>query len=134
MPGVSKGVSCSNSFLASGLVSEHQERQLIDHLFEHVRAACLVLQGLLVCTDGFAAYLKSIARAFRDKVKTQADRGRYRLETWPDLCIATIIRHTKKKQVVEITRKVERGICEKAQELLASTPKCTQLNTAFMNA
>ncbi len=116
----------------AGVVSQRRDRLLIDRLFEQVRAACQFLQGLLVCTDGFAAYPKSILRAFREKVKKQPGRGRCSLETWPDLCIATVIKHTKKKRVVEITRKVVRGTGEKAQELLTSTKGCTQFNTAFI--
>lgn len=116
-------------WLAGG-ASQHRDRRLIDHLFQHVRARCQCMQGLLVCTDGFAAYPKSIVRAFRDKVKRHVGRGRCSFETWPDRCIATVIKHTKKKRVVEITRKVTRGTCEKAEELLTSTKGCTQFNTA----
>jgi transposase-like protein len=116
----------------AGVVSQHRDRRLIDQLFQHVRAGCQFLQGVLVCTDGFAAYPKSIMRAFRDKVKKQAGRGRCSLQTWPDLCIATVIKHTKKKRVVEISRKVARGTAEKAKELLTSTKGCSQFNTAFI--
>ncbi|GHO51383.1 hypothetical protein [Ktedonospora formicarum] len=116
----------------AGVVSHHRNRSLIDQLFEQVRAGCQFIQGLLVCTDGFAAYPKSIVRAFREKVKTHVGRGRCRLETWPDLCIATVIKRTEKKRVVEITRKVTRGTQEKARELLLMSKGGTQLNTAFI--
>ena len=89
----------------AGTVSQHRDRTLIDLLFQRVRACCHMVQGLPVCTDGFAAYPKSIIRAFREKVKKQAGPGRCSLEVWPDVCIATVIKHTKKKRVVEITRK-----------------------------
>lgn len=116
----------------AGVVSQQRDRLLIDRLFERVRAACQFVQGLLVCTDGFAAYPKSIIRAFREKVKKQPGPGRCSLEAWPDLCIATVIKHTKKKRVVEITRKVARGTQEKAKELLTSTKGCCEFNTAFI--
>ena len=116
----------------AGTVSQHRDRTLIDLLFQRVRACCHMVQGLLVCTDGFAAYPKSIIRAFREKVKKQAGPGRCSLEVWPDVCIATVIKHTKKKRVVEITRKVARGTCEKAKELLLLTKGCTEFNTAFI--
>lgn len=116
----------------AGTVSQQRDRQLIDRLLQHVRACCQVVQGLLVSTDGFAAYPKSSVRAFREKVKKQAGRGRCALEAWPDLCIATVIKHTKKKRVVEITRKVARGTDEKAKELLLLTRGGTEFNTAFI--
>ena len=116
----------------AGTVSQHRDHHLIDRLLLRVRACCQFVQGLLVSTDGFAAYPKSIGRAFREKVKTHAGRGRCALEAWPDLCIATVIKHTKKKRVVEITRKVVRGTQEKAKELLLRTSAGTEFNTAFI--
>jgi hypothetical protein len=116
----------------AGTVSEHRDRTLIDLLMQRVHACCQVVHGLLVCTDGFAAYPRSIVRAFREKVKKHTEPGRCSLEAWPDLCIATVIKHTKKKRVVEITRKLTRGTGEKAKELLLQTKGCTEFNTAFI--
>jgi transposase-like protein len=116
----------------AGAVSQHRDRMLIDRLLQHARACCQFVQGLLVSTDGLAAYPKRIVRAFREKVKRQAGRGRCVLEVWPNLCIATVIKHTKKKRVVEITRKVTRGTHEKAKELLQLTKGGTEFNTAFI--
>jgi hypothetical protein len=81
----------------AGMVSEHRDRTLIDLLLHRVRACCQMVHGLLVCTDGFAAYPNSSVRAFREKVKKHAGRGRCSLEVWPDLCIATVIKHTREK-------------------------------------
>jgi IS1 family transposase len=116
----------------AGVVSQQRDHVLTDRLFQQVRRCCQFVQGLLVCTDGFAAYPKSIIRAFREKVKRQAGRGRCCLEAWPDLCIATVIKRTKEKKVVEITRKLARGTCEKAKELLLLTKGCNEFNTAFI--
>jgi transposase-like protein len=116
----------------AGAVSEHRDCTLIDLLLQRTRACCQLVQGLLVCTDGLASYPKSIVRAFREKVKKHGGRGRCSLEVWPDLCIATVIKHTKKKRVVEITRKVTRGTSEKAKELLELTKGCMEFNTAFI--
>src|ERR1051326_5522802 len=52
----------------AGVVSTSRDRRLIDRLFQHVRACCQFVQALLVCTDGFAAYPKSLGWAFREKV------------------------------------------------------------------
>ena len=116
----------------AGTVSEHRDRTLIDRLLQRTRACCQIVQGLLVCTDGLATYPKSIMRAFREKVKKHAGRGRCALEVWPDLCIATVIKHTKKKRVVEITRTMTRGTSEKAKALLQLTKGGTEVNTAFI--
>jgi IS1 family transposase len=116
----------------AGVVSTSRDRRLIDRLFQHVRACCQFVPALLVCTDGFAAYPNSIVRAFREKVKKKAGRGRCCLEAWPDLCIATVIKRTEKKRVVEVTRKITRGTLTKAQELLQRTVGCQEFNTSFI--
>jgi transposase-like protein len=93
----------------AGVVSLRRDRALADQLLQQARACCSSRRALLVCTDGWAAYPKSIMRAFREKVKKTAGRGRACLEVWPDLCIATVIKRTEKKRVVEVTRKVTFG-------------------------
>jgi IS1 family transposase len=116
----------------AGAVSTSRDRRLIDCLFQRVRACCQFVQGLLVCTDGFAAYPNSIMRAFREKVKKQGGPGRCCLEVWAGLCVATVIKRTEKKHVVEVTRKLTRGMMEKAHELLALDKGCTEFNTSFI--
>ena len=68
----------------------------------------------------------------REKVKQTEGPGRCRLQAWPDLCIATVIKRTEKKRVVEVTRKLTRGALTKAQELLGMTVGCKEFNTAFI--
>jgi IS1 family transposase len=129
---IALAMDVSTRLWMAGVVSQHRDSTLTDRLFQHVRACCQMVQSLLVCTDGFAAYPKSIMRAFREKVKRKGKRGRRRLEVWNDLCIATVIKRTQKKRVVEVTRKMTRGVPEKAQELLAITKGGNVLNTAFI--
>lgn len=116
----------------AGVVRVDRDRQLADRFLLQVRRCCHFVQGLLICTDGWNAYPNSIMRALREKVKRTAGRGRCCLEVWPDLCIATIIKHTKKKRVVEVTRHLTRGPMEKAQALLQKTAGCQQFNTSLI--
>jgi len=116
----------------AGVVSAQRDKALADHLLQGVRACCRAVQALLISTDGWKAYPKSILRAFREKVKKTAGRGRACLEVWPELCIATVIKQTKKKRVVEVTRKLTWGTLEKAQHLLTMTSGCKQFNTSLI--
>src|SRR5438034_934043 len=116
----------------AGVVSVQRDKALADRLLEQVRACCRAVQALLIATDGWNAYPKSILRAFREKVKKTAGRGRACLEVWPDLCIATVIKRTQKKRVVEVTRKLTWGTLEKAEQLLKMTRGCQQFNTSFI--
>ncbi|HKF36415.1 MAG TPA: hypothetical protein VKB35_05895 [Ktedonobacteraceae bacterium] len=102
-------IDATSRLWLAGVVSRRRDRALADRLLHQVRACCPSKRALLVCTDGWAAYPKSIMRAFRDKVKKTVGRGRACLEVWPELCIATVIKRTEKKRVVEVTRKVTLG-------------------------
>ena len=75
---------------------------------------------------------KQYCACLSGKVKKKAGPGRCCLEVWPNLCIATVIKHTKKKRVGEVSRKITRGTVEKAQALLTLTKGCQQFNTAFI--
>ena len=125
-------IDATSRLWMAGVVSTRRDRELADRLLQQVRACCPSRRSLLVCTDGWAAYPKSIMRAFRDKVKKTAGRGRACLEMWPDLCIATVIKRTEKKRVVEVTRKVTLGTLENAQKLLNMTVGCKQFNTSLI--
>lgn len=116
----------------AGVVSLRRDRELADRLLRQVRACCQFVQALLVCTDGWNTYPKSIRRAFREKVKKKEGPGRACLEVWPNLCIATVIKHTKKKRVVQVIHKITLGTLEKAQQLLTMTRGCQQFNTSLI--
>src|SRR6266480_3839701 len=115
-----------------GVVSLTRDRSLADRLLRQVRSCCQPLRALLVCTDGWNAYPGSIRRAFRQKVKEIAGRGRACLRVWPQLCIAVVIKRTHKKRAGEITRKMVQGTLEQAQALLAASHGGMVLNTAFI--
>ena len=89
-----------------GVVSLTRDRSLADRLLRQVRSCCQPRRARLGCTDGWNVYPGSIRRAFREKVKETAGRGRACLQVWPQVCIAVVIKRTAKKRVVEITRKL----------------------------
>jgi len=115
-----------------GVVSLRRDTALADRMMAKVRACSQEACALLVCTDGWAAYPKSICRAFRDKVKETAGRGRCCLHVWSELCIATVIKRAEKKRVVEVTRKMTRGTQALADWLLQASQGGSTLNTAFI--
>jgi transposase-like protein len=125
-------IDATSRLWMAGVVSLRRDRQLADRLLQQVRACCQRVQALLVCTAGWGAYPNSIMRAFPDKVKTTAGRGSCSLEVWPDLCIATVIKRTVNKRVVEVTRKLTLGTVEQAQQLLQMTASCKQFNTSLI--
>src|SRR5260221_5531867 len=115
-----------------GVVQLSRERSLADRLLSQVRRCAACLRPLLVITDGWSAYPGSIRRAFREKVKHTKGVGRAGLHIWPQLHIGTVIKHTKNKRVVQITRQMAHGVVELAEKLLQCSQGCAVLNTAFI--
>jgi IS1 family transposase len=116
----------------AGTVSETRDSKLTDGLMQQVRRCCKTLSQLLVCTDGFAAYPNSIRRAFREKVKKTAGRGRCCLEVWKDLHIGTVIKRTVQMHLKEVLREMSQGNLEQALKILQSSKGGTMLNTSFI--
>src|SRR5438270_2014492 len=81
---------------------------------------------------GCLPYPNSIRRAFREKVKETAGRGRACLRVWPDVFIATVIKRTAKKRVVEVIRRMTQATLEQAQKLLSQSQGGSVINTAFI--
>src|SRR5712692_5848152 len=115
-----------------GVVSLTRDTTLADHMMRQVRACSQAACALLVSTDGWAAYPGSIQRAFRENVKERAGQGRACLRTWSELCIATVIKRTEKKRVVEVARRMTLGTLKQAMRLLQASRGGSTLNTAFI--
>ena len=116
----------------AGVVSQRRDSALADTLLQQVRRCCQKMCELLICTDGWAAYPNSIGRAFREKVKRTAGRGRCAFVVWPALHIGTVIKHTVKKRLKEVIRQMAQGSLEQALKLLGRSNGGTMLNTSFI--
>src|SRR2546423_8743915 len=56
-------IDATSRLWMAGVVSTRRDRDLADRLLHQVRACCQARRSLLVCTDGWATYPKSIMRA-----------------------------------------------------------------------
>jgi len=115
-----------------GVVSRTRDSSLADRLLQQVRACSQAACALLVCTDGWAAYPTSIRRAFRDKVKRTAGRGRAALQIWSGLHIGTVIKQTVNKRLKEVVRQMSHGTVEQAMHLLRRSAGGQVLNTSYI--
>jgi transposase-like protein/IS1 family transposase len=116
----------------AGEVSKKRDSDLIDRLMEQVRRCCKAMTAILICTDGFAAYPKSIVRAFREKMKNPYGIGAPRKEVWPRVYIGTVIKHTVKRRVTEVVRWMTYGQWRKAKRLIKASKGGKKLNTSFI--
>jgi IS1 family transposase len=115
-----------------GVVSRTRDTSLADRLLQQVRACSQAACALLVCTDGWAAYPNSIRRAFRDKVKRTAGRGRASLQVWSSLHIGTVIKQTVNKHLTAVLRQMSHGSWEQAIHLLQRSGGGHVLNTSYI--
>jgi IS1 family transposase len=115
-----------------GVVSCTRDTRLADRLLQQVRACSQGACARLLCTDGWAAYPNSIKRAFRDKVKRTAGRGRPSLQVWSGLHIGTVIKQTVNKRLKEVVRQMSHGSMAQALHLLRRSAGGQVLNTSYI--
>jgi transposase-like protein len=130
VPWMGLALMVSRRLWLGGVVSRTRDTSLADRLLQQVRACAQAACTLLVCTDGWAAYPNSIRRAFRDKVKRTAGRGRASLQVWSGLHIGTVIKHTVKNRLTEVVRPMSHGSFEQAIHLLQPSAGGSMLNTS----
>ena len=53
-------IDISTRLWMAGVVSVQRDKALADHLLHQVRACCQAVGALLVCTDGWAAYVRRV--------------------------------------------------------------------------
>ncbi len=116
----------------AGVVSPTRDRPLAEHLLQQVRRCSQKMRDLLISTDGWSVYPNSIKRAFREKVKKTAGRGRCSLEVWSTLSIGTVIKRTINRRLKEVIRQVAHGSLDHALKLLQVSKGGTVLNTSFI--
>lgn len=113
-------------------VSKKRDSDLTDNLMQQVRRCALSCCAILICTDGFSAYPKSIIKAFRNKVKDTIGPGASKKVVWPRLYIGTVIKSTVKRRLTEVSRRISYGQWRKAKKLLKISKAGKKLNTSFI--
>ncbi len=113
-----------------GVISTRRDHALITRLVQIV-AACALIAPLLLVVDGFTSYIDAFRRGFRTR-EHQGGRGAPRKVPWPDLTLGQVVKQYAGKRVVGVTRRLVQGSSATAQRLLAQTPGCLVLNTAYI--
>jgi transposase-like protein len=117
-----------------GAVSRCRDGALIARLCALIRAAALPAP-LVVCVDGFAAYVTQIRRMARSPQPRNGKRGRCRLVAWPGLVIGQVVKRRSARCVVGVTRRLAHGSVAWATRLLGSgtiqTAYIERLNGTF---
>lgn len=110
-----------------GAVSRRRDGALIAHLLCWVKA-CALPAPLLVCVDGFAAYVRQVRRMARSPQPREGKRGRCRLIEWPGLVIGQVVKQREDGRVIGVTRRRAHGTETWAKRLLG----CGTIQTAYI--
>ncbi len=113
-----------------GVISTRRDHTLITRLVQIV-AACAVVAPLLLVVDGFPSYIAAFRRAFRTR-EHRGGRGAPRKVPWRDLTIGQVVKQYRGKRVVGVRRRLVQGSSAMMGRLLAQTPGCLVLNTAYI--
>jgi transposase-like protein len=117
-----------------GAVSPRRDGALIARLCALVRA-CALPAPLLVCVDGFAAYVRQVRRMARTPQPRDGKRGRCRLVAWPGLVIGQVVKQRQAGRVVGVSRRLAHGTRRWAKRLLGGgtiqTAYIERLNGTF---
>ncbi len=113
-----------------GAISTRRDQRLVTQVVGLIAASAIVAPLLLV-VDGFASYVDAFRQAFRTRVHG-GGRGAPRKVPWPDLVIGQVVKQYAGKRVVGVTRRLRQGTRALAERLLAQTPGCRVLNTAYI--
>jgi transposase-like protein len=123
-------IMVSTRLWLGGVIARRRDENLILALVQIIRQ-CALARPLLICVDGFIAYVQAVQRVFRSPLPN-GKRGRPWLIPWPDIHIGQVVKHYQGKRVVDITRRMAQGCLEMARVLLAKSGGGIKLNTAFI--
>jgi hypothetical protein len=113
-----------------GVVSASRDLPLITRLVQRVRA-CAVTPAILVCVDGLASYVTAFVKIFRQPIYT-GRRGRPRLVLPVGFQFAQVVKHSAKRHVIGVTRRVVHGTLDGIEAVLTATATGTVINTAYI--
>lgn len=123
-------IMVSTRLWLGGVIARKRDERLILSLVQIIRQ-CALARPLLICVDGFIAYVQAVQRVFRSPLPS-GKRGRPWLIPWPDIHLGQVVKRYQGKRVVDVARRMAQGCLEKAITLLKSSHGGTKLNTAFI--
>jgi hypothetical protein len=113
-----------------GEISRHRDLPLITRLVQRVWA-CAASPVILVCVDGLVSYVTAFWKVFRQPIRT-GRRGRPRLVLPDGFQFAQVVKHSARRHVVGVTRRVVHGTLVGIEAVLTATAMGTVINTAYI--
>ncbi len=112
------------------VVSPQRDGALITALVQQIRR-CALCRPLLLCVDGWRAYVGAIQTVFREAIPTRA-RGRPSLRPWDGMVIAQVVKQYARGHVIGVVRRIRQGTEAEVSDLLRRTQGGGVINTAYI--
>jgi len=87
--------------------------------------------ALVICVDGFAAYVGAVRPVFRVALRT-GQPGRPRLVLPETVLLAQVVKSHQGRRLVDVTRRVVFGTAEAVATAITATRGGTQINTSYI--
>ncbi len=113
-----------------GVVSPTRDGALVARLLARV-CACVASRAILLCVDGFAAYVGAARAVFREPQRL-GKRGRPRLAFPEGFLLAQVVKSHKGRRLAEVTRRVAVGTEEAVARVIAATRGGARINTSYI--
>jgi transposase-like protein len=123
-------VQVSARLWLGAVVSPQRDWALITALVQQIRR-CALCRPMLICVDGWRAYVSAIQAVFREAIPTGA-RGRPALRLWDGVVIAQVVKQYAHGHVVAVVRRIVQGTPGQVRDLLRRTQGGGVINTAYI--
>jgi|TARA_Y100000310_G_C20578946_1_gene761972 transposase-like protein len=127
---LASAIAVSTRLWLGGVVSQSRDKHLVLALAQIVKN-CALFRPLLICFDGFKAYISAFQRAFRTPL-ADGRVGRPPLIAWPNIALGRVVKRYAKSLVAAVDRELVQGSSALAQSLLLSSQGGGVLNTSFV--
>lgn len=122
-------IAVSNRLWLGGVVSHTRDFKMALSLALIVKS-CALCRPLLICFDGFKAYIRAFQRAFR-VVLHNGQVGRPTLTAWPNIALGRVLKSYARGLVVAVERNIVQGSEGLVERLLLISQGGGVLNTSF---
>ena len=127
---VAMAVQVATRLWLGAVVSTQRDMALITTLVQLIRT-CALCRPLLICVDGWRAYVGAIRTVFREAIPTGA-RGRPALRPWDGMVIGQVVKQYAHGHVVSVARRIVQGTEAQVSDLLHRTQGGGVINTAYI--
>ncbi len=127
---VAMAVQVATRLWLGAVVSPQRDLTLITTLVQQMRA-CALCRPLLLCVDGFRAYVGAMHTVFREALPRH-ERGRPALRPWDGIVIAQVVKQYAQGHVVDVLCRIVQGTADQVTTLLQQTQGGGVINTAYI--